>query len=104
MTTMSVDTTLRNRVLEALLRIPKGKITTYAALARNTGTHPRAAARILSSNKNPDKYPCFKVIHSDGRLGGFAFGVEDKVRRLEKDRVQVVGNRVPNFEEKLFEF
>jgi len=33
-------------------------------------SHPRAVARILSSNSDKS-VPCYRVIRSDGKLGGY---------------------------------
>ena len=56
--------------------------------------HPRSVARILAGNSQQDIYPCYKVVHSDGKVGGYNLGVEAKIRRLKKDGVVVVNGRI----------
>ena len=54
-----------------LQSIPKGKVTTYGAIAKRFGTSPRAIASMLHANIELDIYPCYKVIHTNGRVGGY---------------------------------
>ena len=49
-------------VLKFLQSIPKGKVTTYKALAQRFDTHPRAIAVYMRTNKELDTYPCYKVV------------------------------------------
>ena len=64
-----------------LKTIPKGKVTTYGNLAKAFGVpnKSRYIGKLLGKNKKPNKYPCFKVVKSDGSIGGFAFGIKDKI-------------------------
>jgi methylated-DNA-[protein]-cysteine S-methyltransferase len=63
-------TNLRQKINLELKKIPKGKTTTYKALANKFKSHPRAVAKILSTNKDKS-VPCYKVIRSDGKIGGY---------------------------------
>jgi deoxyribonuclease V len=85
-----------NEVLGLLRHVPKGRVTTYAALAKAVGSSPRGVASLLSANASPDAFPCYKVVMSDGRLGGYSApgGVAEKARRLRADGVDVVDGRV----------
>ena len=62
---------LKTDILLALQKIPYGKVTTYKALATFFRTSPRAVASILASNREMDRFPCYKVVHTDGRIGGY---------------------------------
>lgn len=67
-------------VWAALRRVPAGQTTTYAALARTIGS-PRAVRAVGAANAaNPIWLiiPCHRAIGSDGRLVGYAGGVERK--------------------------
>jgi O6-methylguanine-DNA--protein-cysteine methyltransferase len=88
-----------------LARIPRGKVTTYKEIARKLKIHPRHAGRLLGSNPCPDRYPCYKVVRSDGRLGGYTSknGVIDKARRLRRDGIEVENGRI-DLRESLFKF
>lgn len=71
------------RVLLAVERIPKGKVSTYGAVATASGTSARAVGGILHRNPSPDRFPCHRVVHADGSLAtGFAFGGLDVQRQL----------------------
>lgn len=56
--------------------IPRGKVMTYKQVAEATGiANPRLVGRYLHQNESPEKYPCHRVIRSDGRVAsGYAFG------------------------------
>ncbi len=89
-----------------LREIPKGKITTYGILARILGDvrASRAIGRILSKNKYPDEIPCFKVIKSDGTLGGYTSlgGISDKINRLLAEKISINGNTVRDYKKYLY--
>lgn len=87
-----------DQVLEYLLTIPKGKVVTYGQIAEALG-HPgaaRAVGNALHKNPDGDKYPCYKVVSSKGKLSGrFAFGgTMVQQERLEADGIEVANNRV----------
>jgi len=71
-----------------LLLIPMGKVTSYSSLAALMGTSPRAVGRLLSKNDELVKYPCHRVVRSDGRLGGYALGASFKRKLLELEGVE----------------
>lgn len=74
-------------------RVPKGKATTYAEIARKAKTSPRAAGRILSANRDP-KIPCHRVVCSDCSIGGYNRGVGKKIKILEQEGVAIKGGKV----------
>ncbi|APD09618.1 MULTISPECIES: methylated-DNA--[protein]-cysteine S-methyltransferase [Thermus] len=62
----------RVRLYERVRRIPYGKTTSYGALARELGLSPRAVGAALRATPFFLLVPAHRVIHQDGRLGGFA--------------------------------
>ncbi len=74
-------------VLKLTRQIPEGKISTYKELAIALGDEISARAVGTALNHNPTliKIPCHRVIHSDGRIGGYKLGVEKKIALLEKE-------------------
>jgi methylated-DNA-[protein]-cysteine S-methyltransferase len=81
---------IKNEVYNILLKIPAGKVSTYGDIAKALG-YPKAArlvGQILHDNPNPVIVPCHRVIHSDGRLGGYAFGSERKRELLENEGIK----------------
>lgn len=94
-----------DKVYEKLKLIPYGKVTTYKIIAESLGTKAyRAVGNALNRNKHPDIIPCFKVVNSDGSLGGFSRGKEDKIRRLSAEGVEVVTGKIKDFEKRLYLF
>ncbi len=79
-----------------LKRIPKGKAVSYAELAKICKTSPRAIGMIMKCNKEPEKYPCYKVVAGDGGLGGYSgkYGVKGKIRLLEKDGIEIKNGKI----------
>jgi len=82
-----------NLVLETVKKIPRGKIITYKRVAEICGIHPRTVATALRKNFD-ESVPCWRVIHTDGRVGGFNRGVEEKIRRLKEEGIKVSKERV----------
>jgi O-6-methylguanine DNA methyltransferase len=80
----------KRRVWRACARVPRGRVTTYAAIARAIGA-PRAARAVgnaLNASPGMPKVPCHRVVKSDGLLGGFARGAKAKRALLEKEGVK----------------
>ena len=86
------------RIYEAVKKIPKGKVATYAQVAEMAGNKKmsRAVGNALHKNPDPEHIPCFRVVNSKGELApAFAFGGEDEQRkRLEEDGVEVKDGKV----------
>lgn len=96
---------LSDKVYEKLKLVPYGKVTTYKAIAESLGTKAyRAVGNTLNKNKHPDDIPCFKVVNSDGSLGGFSRGKEDKRRRLSAEGIEVIGGKIKDFDKRLYLF
>jgi deoxyribonuclease V len=70
-------------------------VSTYGALARALGDirASRAVGMMLHVNPHQDA-PCYRVVHSDGRIGGFGGGLPKKIRLLEADGIAVVDGKV----------
>ncbi len=86
-----------NGVYAAARRIPRGRVATYADIARAIG-RPKAwrhVGTILSFNRD-SKIPCHRVVRSDGHAGGFGFpgGTRRKIAKLRAERIRVVGDRI----------
>ncbi len=80
----------------ALLRkVPKGKVTTYKALAEALGTKAyRAVGQAMNKNPYAPKVPCHRVVGSNGALTGFAYGVKKKAALLEEEGVEMKRGKV----------
>jgi O-6-methylguanine DNA methyltransferase len=94
-----------NKLQNLLLRIPEGKVTTYKEISNTMGTKGyRYIGQLLGKNPEPDKYPCYKVVCSNGSLGGYSGGIKNKVQRLRNDGIVIKNGKVFNFERVLFKF
>ncbi len=74
-------------VWNALLDIPAGQVTTYLTIAQRID-RPRAARPVGKAvGSNPVMYliPCHRVILSNGKLGGYKWGIDRKVKLLNKE-------------------
>ena len=84
-------------------KVPAGRVITYAGLAQLIN-HPRAHRAVGSAmNKNPfaPEVPCHRVVKSNAEVGGFALDIQVKIKRLQKEGVQVINNKVVNFDQKV---
>jgi methylated-DNA-[protein]-cysteine S-methyltransferase len=73
-------------VLILVSLIPIGKVSSYSDIGGLLGAHPRLVAQCLMRNKNPMVIPCHRVVHKNGRLGGYSFGgakFKAKILRIE---------------------
>ena len=89
---------MKQRVYDYLLTIPKGKVVTYGQIAAYLGDKrlARAVGNALHQNPDPGKYPCYKVVNTQGKLSThFAFGgLEGQKSRLEQDGITVINGAV----------
>jgi len=85
-------------------QIPDGNISSYGAIAEALGDKiaARAVGRMMNQNPNAETMPCYKIVHSNGRLGGFGLGIDDKVRRLNKVKIEVVNDKIVDFKSVFF--
>jgi methylated-DNA-[protein]-cysteine S-methyltransferase len=70
--------------LHELARVPYGQVTTYGALAKQVGK-PHAARAIggaMNRNPIPIVLPCHRVVGANGKLVGYAGGLERKALLL----------------------
>lgn len=113
-----MPTPFQKRVYEEVKKIPKGKTTTYKAIAQKLKTSPRAVGQALK--KNPFSYAisseairnrrsvlrrssketngilliaCHRVICSNGTIGGYhgnrPSNIKKKIELLKKEGVRI---------------
>ena len=95
-----VRSTMKDKdVYDLLLKIPAGKVSTYGDLAKALGNPlaSRQVGRILGRNPNPIKVPCHRIVMSNGKVGGYAYGRDRKRRLLEKEGLAFSNETVSNF-------
>jgi len=73
-------TNFQTKVWEALLRIPPGRVLTYARLAGAIGSPgaARAVGSACAANTIAVLIPCHRVIRETGELGDYRWGIERK--------------------------
>ncbi len=86
----------REKVLNFVSKVPKGKVTTYKTVAESTDKPKafRSVGNILSKNPKPVKIPCHRVVKSDGSLGGYVKGRETKRELLEKEGIEIENGKI----------
>ncbi len=85
-----------NEKCYALLRkVPRGKVTTYKALALALDTKAyRAVGNAMNKNPYAPQVPCHRVINADGNLGGFATGIKNKISMLKEEGIEIKNNQI----------
>jgi len=78
-------TEFQKRVFAEVRKIPKGKTSTYKAVAEILNSSPRAVGQALKKNKDYKNIPCHRVIKLDGSLGGYNRGIKKKIKLLRKE-------------------
>lgn len=82
----------KDKVYDLVIKIPKGKVTTYGAIAKKLHMSPRTVGTALHLNTYEGGVPCHRVVNRDGRIApGFAFGgpgIQKKL--LEKEGVKFI--------------
>ena len=87
-------------------QVPKGMVTTYGQVAVALGD--KVAARFvglaMSMNDDVRRVPCRRVVHSDGRVGGYTSprGASEKVELLRAEGVPVKDGKVQNLSDHMF--
>ena len=80
---------------KVLRKVPKGRVTTYKEIAKSLVSR---AYRVVGNamNKNPyaPRVPCHRVVGSDGKMIGFASGIDKKIKMLKAEGVDVRDGRV----------
>jgi methylated-DNA-[protein]-cysteine S-methyltransferase len=91
--------------LELLGQIPKGKVTTYREIARVLDSQAyRAVGRAMARNRDLVVVPCHRVVCSDGKVRGYANGVDQKIQLLEREGILILNGKVVGLELVLYRF
>jgi O-6-methylguanine DNA methyltransferase len=85
---------IREKVFKIVSKVPIGKVTTYKSVAEKAGTGPRAVGKIMNTNPDTKRVPCHRVIMSDGSIGGYATGVEKKIKLLRSEGVEIKNGKI----------
>ena len=93
------------RCYDLLLKIPKGKVTTYKKMAEALDIKAyRAVGQAMNRNPCLVEVPCHRVVKSNREVGGYAGGSVRKTELLREEGVEVSENGQINLSEFLHYF
>jgi methylated-DNA-protein-cysteine methyltransferase related protein len=81
------------KIREAILKIPRGKVATYGAVARAAG-YPGAARQVVWALRQSTALPWHRVLAAGGRIALPGESGFEQRMRLEQEGVQFSGSRV----------
>ena len=96
---------LEKRIYKKLLKVPKGRVTTYGELAKAVGMKngQRIVGQVMNKNPYPGLIPCHRVILSSGKIGGYAYGEKLK-HMLACEGIKIDNGKVLDLKKKLYKF
>jgi AraC family transcriptional regulator, regulatory protein of adaptative response / methylated-DNA-[protein]-cysteine methyltransferase len=93
-----IGTAFQQRVWQALLKVPYGKVLSYSGLSASMGLGAqsvRAVAHGCATNPVSLVIPCHRILRSDGSLGGYYWGLARKRALLKMERAIPASPRQP---------
>lgn len=85
-------TEFQKKVYEIVKKVPKGKTTTYKAIALQLNSSPRAVGQALKVNPYAPIVPCHRVIMSNGKIGGYSGSnpknIKKKIQLLKEEGIK----------------
>lgn len=91
-------TVFERSVYEMLEKVPRGKVVTYAEMARALGCRSaQAVGQALKRNPYAPAVPCHRVIRTDFTIGGYSgqtsgTKLKKKLRLLKEEGVEFDGD------------
>jgi methylated-DNA-[protein]-cysteine S-methyltransferase len=87
--------TFNQRCYDVLIKVPKGKVTTYKEITRALKSKAyRAVGNAMNKNPYAPRVPCHRVVNSNGEVGGFASGTKKKIEMLKKEGIEIKNNKI----------
>ena len=91
------------RCYKVLLKVPRGKLTTYSDIAHALGSRAyRAVGNAMNKNPYAPKVPCHRVVGKDGSLTGFFSGLKKKEALLKSEGIEIRNGKVVDLDRYLF--
>jgi methylated-DNA-[protein]-cysteine S-methyltransferase len=86
----------QKKVYKVVQKIPRGNFLTYKQVAERAGSPKawRAVGNILNKNPDPKTIPCYRVIKSDRKTGGYRKGIKNKIALLRKEGLKIEKGKV----------
>tara|TARA_B100000745_G_scaffold296534_1_gene242046 strand:- start:330 stop:629 length:300 start_codon:yes stop_codon:yes gene_type:complete len=97
---------LDEKIYKKLLEVPKGQITTYGELARAVGLKngQRVVGKMMNKNPYPVIIPCHRVVMSTGKIGGYAYGENVKIKMLNDEGIEIQNGKIIDLKNKIYLF
>lgn len=90
-----MDKSFQQQVLELTKQIPKGKVTTYKEIAKKLNSKAyRSVGSALNKNNSLIKIPCHRVINSNGYIGHYVKGQDQKENLLLKEGIEIKNKKI----------
>ena len=93
-----MNETFKQQVFEIIKMIPKGRVTTYGAIAKAVGfpNHPRHVGNALRNQE--EDFPAHRVCSASGIISAESC-IPKFTEKLTKEGVEVKGNKIQNFKQ-----
>lgn len=97
---------LSELVYKKLTQVPEGKVTTYSELAKAVSLKngQRVIGQIMKKNPFPVIIPCHRVVKSDGKIGGYAYGAKVKTNMLKNEGIKIQNGKIQEWNKKFYKF
>jgi methylated-DNA-protein-cysteine methyltransferase-like protein len=102
--------TFSERVIEAAISVPKGRVTTYGRLARAWGAGPMASQSITgilakAYNDGNKNIPFHRIVYANGKIWISDEYRTKRMKLYKEEGIKVDKNdKIVNFDEVVFEF
>ncbi len=99
MTTKNTNKDAAALIYQLVKKIPKGKVSTYGAIGKAIGVHPRIVGFALTHSHQITKIPAHRVVNHKGILTGkFHFETIDTMQSLlEAEGISIQNDQILNF-------
>ena len=84
-------TDFQKKAWQELQKVPYGQLATYKQVAEKLGNPNASRAVGLANNRNPIPIivPCHRIVGSDKKLVGFAYGVDVKQQLIDHEKINL---------------
>lgn len=91
-----LGTDFEKEVYNHMINVPYGHTVSYKQLSETSGRAKayRAVGSVCAKNPYPIVVPCHRILKSDQTLGGYALGLEMKVKLLELEGKTIINGKV----------
>jgi alkylated DNA nucleotide flippase Atl1 len=110
MSTVKHGKTFSQRVVEAILTVPEGRVTTYGRLARACGSGPMASQSITgilakAYNEQGIVIPFHRIVYANGKVWLDDAHAKKRLALYKKEGIELdKNNTIKNFDSIVFSF